>query len=135
MPDPPIDRNGLDGRDAVRLKRLAHLGVLDIACDDGQRTLVLTGELDLASFWLLDCPLLQIGADGSKSFTLDLSQLNFIDSAGVRAVLAARGLCAARDCEFTLIPGPEHVQRVFELSGLIDHLPFRSQAAGALEGT
>ena len=120
----------MKGRDAARLKRLAHLQVLEMACDDGNRTLVLSGELDLASSWLLDCPLLKISADGTRSFTLDLSGLTFIDSTGIRAVLAASGLCAARDCEFRLIPGPAHVQRVFEVSGLIDHLPFRSHEAG-----
>src|SRR5437879_79441 len=105
MSVPPSDRGDTKGRDAARLKRLAHLQVLEMACDDGRRTLVLSGELDLASSWLLDCPLRQIGADGTRSFTLDLSGVTFIDSTGIRAVLAARGLCAARDCEFMLVPG------------------------------
>ena len=121
----------MKGRDAAGLKRLAHLEVLDeMACDDGNRTLVLSGELDLASSWLLDCPLLKISADGTRSFTLDLSGLTFIDSTGIRAVLAARGLCAAHDCEFMLIPGPAQVQRVFDVSGLIDHLPFENHRTG-----
>jgi anti-anti-sigma factor len=108
--------------------------VLETACDDGNRTLALSGELDLASSWLVDLPLLKIGANGTTSFTLDLSGLTFIDSTGVRAVLAARGLCAARDCDFKVVPGPAHVQRLFELSGLIEHLPFTShRAAGAAE--
>jgi anti-anti-sigma factor len=130
MPVPPNNRGDTNGRDEVRLKRLTNLGVLNIECDDGQRTLALSGELDLASFWLMDHPLLQIGADGAKSFTLDLSGLTFIDSAGVRVVLAARGLCAARGCEFSVIPGPAHVQRVFEVGGLIDHVPFTNHAVG-----
>ena len=73
--------------------------------------------------------MLKISTDGAKSFTLDLSRLTFIDSTGIRAVLAARGLCAACGCEFMLIPGPTPVQRVFEVSGLIDHLPFNNHAA------
>ena len=133
MPAPRSERNDATRREPIRLKRLAHLGVLDIACDDGQRTLVLTGELDRASFWMLDCPLRQIGARGSTTFTLDLSGLTSIDSAGVRAVLAARGLCATRRCEFTLIPGPAHVQRVLELGGLIDDLRLGKQEARGME--
>jgi len=121
----------MKGRDAAGLKRLAHLEVLDeMACDDGNRTLVLSGELDVASSWLLDCPLLKISADGTRSFTLDLSGLTFIDSTGIRAVLAARGLCAARGCEFKVVPGPTQVQRVFEVTGLIDHLPFENHGTG-----
>jgi len=119
----------MKGRDAAGLTRLAHLQVQEMACDGGNRTLVLTGELDLASSWLLDCPLLQISADGTKSFTIDLSGLTFIDSTGIRAVLAARGFCAARGYEFMMNPGPAQVQRVFDVSGLLDHLPFRSHGA------
>jgi len=130
MPTRSSDREGAKRTDAVRLKRLANLGVLNIACDDGQRTLILTGDLDLTSGWMLDCPLRQIGARGSRSFTLDLSGLTFIDSTGVRAVLAARGLCAARRCEFMLIPGPAHVQRVLELGGLTAELSISGREAG-----
>ena len=126
------DRGDTNGREEPRLKRLANLGVLEVACDDGNRTLVLSGELDLASSWLVDLPLLKISADGTRSFTLDLSGVTFIDSTGIRAVLAARGLCAARGCDFMVVPGPAQVQRVFELSGLIDDLPFTNQAAGAV---
>ena len=132
MPISSSDRGDTNGRDAARLTRLANLRVLEMAYDDGYRTMVLGGELDLASSWLLDCPLLKISSDGIRSFTLDLSGLTFIDSAGIRAVLAARGLCAARGCEFSVIPGPAHVQRVFEVSGLIDHLPFENHRANVV---
>ena len=129
---PPNDRGDTNGRDEAHLKRLAHLRVLETVSDDGNRTLVLSGELDIASSWLLDCPLLKISTDGTRSFTLDLSRLTFIDSTGIRTVLAAKGLCAACSCEFMLIPGPARVQRVFEVSGLIDHLPFRNRGASAV---
>jgi anti-anti-sigma factor len=135
MPDPWNDHGDTNVRDEVRLKRLTNLRLLEIASDDGHRTLVLTGELDLTSFWLLDLPLLQIGTHGAKSFTLDLSGLAFIDSTGVRSVLAARGLCAARGCEFILIAGPPQVQRVFEASGQIDQLPFKSRGSSDLTRT
>jgi anti-anti-sigma factor len=134
----PVLRNGhgdTDVRDEVRLKRLTNLRLLQIASDDGHRTLVLTGELDLTSFWLLDHPLLQIGTRGAKSFTLDLSGLDFIDSTGVRSVLAARGFCAARGCEFIVIAGPPQVQRVFEASGHIAQLPFKSRRSSDVART
>lgn len=134
MSVPSSETSDAKGRDAVRLKRLAKLGVQDIT-RDGQRTLVLSGELDLASAWLLDCPLLRICTDEATAFTLDLSALTFIDSAGLRAILAAKGLCVMHDCEFMLIPGPAAVQRVFEVSGLLDHLPFPTwRGGGAVNG-
>ena len=131
---PPNDRSHTNGREEPRLQRLANLGVLE-TCDDGNRTLALSGELDLASSWLVDLPLLKIRADGTSSFTLDLSGVTFIDSTGIRTVLAARGLCAAHGCEFRLVPGPAHVQRVFEVSGLIDRLPFRNHGTGIAGGS
>src|SRR5256885_15411064 len=96
------DRGDTDGRDAARPRRLANLRVLEMPGDDGHRTLALSGELDVASDGLLDHALLQIEVDGAKSFTLDLAGLTFIDSSGIRAVLAARALCAAHGCEFRL---------------------------------
>ena len=129
MPLPSSQHGATSDRDEVRLRRLAKLGVLEITSDDGHHTLVLTGELDIASSWLLEHPLLKIRADGVQSFTLDLSGLTFIDSTGIRAVLAASGLCATRGCEFMVIPGPGQVQRVFEFAGLIDRLPFSNRDA------
>src|SRR4051794_16176909 len=106
MPVPSRDRDDTNGRNAIPQRRLANLRIQELGSDDGHRTLILSGELDVASFWLLDRPLREIGANGAKSFTLDLSRLTFIDSSGIRTVLAARALCAARGCEFMLIPGP-----------------------------
>jgi anti-anti-sigma factor len=107
--------------------------VLEIASEDGHHTLVLAGDLDIASSWLLEHPLLKIRANGVKSFTLDLSGLTFIDSNGIRAVLAASGLCATRGCEFLVIPGSAQVQRVFEVAGLINRLPFSKRGAVVAE--
>jgi anti-anti-sigma factor len=130
MPAPRSNRGDTNGHEEIGLKRLTNLHVLQAASDDGHRTLVLSGELDLTSSWLLDHPLLQIRAGGTTSFTIDLSGLTFIDSAGIRSILAARGLCTSRGCEFMLIPGAGQVQRAFEVLGLIDHLPFANQRPG-----
>jgi anti-sigma B factor antagonist len=130
---PSSQRRATSDREEVRLRRLANLGVLEIASDDGHHTLVLTGELDIASSWLLEHPLLKIRASGVQSFTLDLSGLTFIDSTGIRAVLAASGLCATRGCEFMVIPGSAQVQRVFEFAGLINRLPFSNRGAVVAE--
>jgi anti-anti-sigma factor len=54
-----------------------------------------------------------------------LSKLTLIDSTGLRAVLFAKELSDRHGYEFVLIPGPSHVQRLFELAGLFDVLPFR----------
>jgi len=93
-----------------------------------RHTLVLTGELDLASAPALEGMVAQACADGASELVLDLSRLTFIDSSGLKAILSARGLCAANRCDLFLTPAKAPVQRLFELTRLIDRLPFRESS-------
>ncbi|HXP28212.1 MAG TPA: STAS domain-containing protein [Solirubrobacteraceae bacterium] len=96
---------------------------------DGERTLVLSGELDLASRPLLDVAVSCVQRRDTEALVLDLSEVAFMDSTGLHGVLAAKTLCAAHGCTFVLVRGPSQVQRLFELSGVIDELPFRGTPA------
>jgi anti-sigma B factor antagonist len=105
--------------------------VQDVVSDRCHR-LVLTGELDLAPAAELEAMLLRLCADGTKEITLDLSKLRFMGSTGLRIVLLAKELCEQHGCEFLLIAGPRNVQRMFELTGLLDVLPFQAEDASAI---
>ena len=49
---------------------------------------------------------------------LDLREVTFIDSQGLRAILAAREACASHQAEFFLIRGNHPAQqRLFEITG------------------
>jgi anti-sigma B factor antagonist len=98
--------------------------VRDVA-SGGTHTLVLAGELDVAAGFELEEAIMSC-ADAS-GLTLDLSRLTFMGSTGLRMVLLARDLCALRGMAFALIPGPSQVQRVFEVSALVNRLPFRPE--------
>ncbi len=100
---------------------------LELRHEDGgaHHTLALIGELDVASAPLLEAALQRIGANAIETLTLDLSALTFMDSAGLRVVLVARELCESIGCELQLIPGSGQIQRLFEITGLSDQLPFR----------
>jgi anti-sigma B factor antagonist len=99
--------------------------------DGGRRTLALAGELDLASVGTLQGAVERMCAErGTTSITIDLRGLTFIDSTGLAAIVLASKLCDTNGFEFALIPGGASTQRLFELTGLIDVLPFRD-AAGA----
>jgi anti-sigma B factor antagonist len=93
-----------------------------------RHTLVLTGELDLASAQELEGMVAQACADGAREIVLDLSRLRFIDSSGLKAILTARSLCATSGCELYLTPGQEPVQRLFEITRVIDRLQFRESS-------
>jgi anti-sigma B factor antagonist len=109
-------------RDLVRMKA-GELGI-GVVRDDDRYTLLLTGELDLASAPALEQILTELCTDGASGIVLDLSRLAFIDSTGLRTILTGMAICERHICGFWLIPGTSAVQRVFQLTGLGDKLPF-----------
>ncbi len=53
---------------------------------------------------------------------LDLKQLDFIDSTGLRIILAARKLCSERDQELAVTEGSPQVERLLSVTGMGEHL-------------
>ncbi|HEX5225730.1 MAG TPA: STAS domain-containing protein [Solirubrobacteraceae bacterium] len=96
--------------------------------DGERRVLTLVGELDLASVPVLvraveDLP-------PHATIALDLSGLSFIDSSGIHALIEACERCRQRRQEIRLIPGPKHIQTLFELTGVLRDLPFELAGDG-----
>jgi anti-anti-sigma factor len=56
---------------------------------------------------------------------LDLRELTFLDSTGLRLILSERMAARKTGGRFELIAGPPEVQRVFELTRVLDALTFR----------
>jgi anti-sigma B factor antagonist len=109
---------------------------IDERVGDGRCTLVLGGELDIASAPVLHAAVSRICQHGTAGaqITLDLSELIFIDSTGLAEIILTSQLCDRDGFELTVIPSPRAVQRLFELTGLIDALPF-AQATDAPESS
>jgi anti-sigma B factor antagonist len=116
-------------RSRIQLKRavagLPRFDVQDVLDDDGH-TLILSGELDMVSSPDLEAAVSVLCKEGTSRLVLDLSELAFMDVMGLRMVLFAKELCEWHRCEFALVPGPVSVQRVFELTNLLDVMPFES---------
>jgi anti-anti-sigma factor len=93
-------------------------------------TLSVGGELDMATTRELIETVAQLVGQGVAPLTLDLGALTFMDSTGLRGIFAIRDLCEAERCALALTLGPRHVQRVFELTGTGDLLPFGGPPAG-----
>jgi anti-sigma B factor antagonist len=90
---------------------------------DGPVVLVLSGELDLAT-----APVLEEKLDAARRseapVTVDLRPLRFMDSSGLRVLLAAALQARESSWTFAVIPGEGPVRRIFETAG-VDHLvPF-----------
>jgi anti-anti-sigma factor len=90
--------------------------------------LVLRGELDLSAAPRLREALAEAEAHGSRQIIVDLSRLQFVDSSGVHAFVAAGAAARANGHALTFVHGPAQVQRVLELSGLTGRLTFVDDA-------
>ena len=77
---------------------------VELLRSEERHTLILTGELDLASAPVLHRRISQLCRRGASAIALDLGNLTFLDSAGLRAVLLSREICERHGCEFSLIP-------------------------------
>jgi anti-sigma B factor antagonist len=88
-------------------------------------TVVLRGELDLLATSELEPELARLVEEpGVCEVALDLRELDFLDSNGLRAVLCAARLLAENDRRLVLVRGPSLVQRVFELTRTTEQLEF-----------
>jgi len=90
---------------------------------EGHHTLLLTGELDLASVPILEAATLRACTHRS-GLTVDLRNLTFLDASGIRAIIYANELYKHLGYAFSLVPGPRSIQRLFTLTGLTDTLTF-----------
>jgi len=82
------------------------------------------GELDLATVPVVEAQLSELVAAGFTSLVIDLRELRFLDSTGVRLLLSWNARCRADDLALRVIPGPAPVQRVIEVAGVAHLLPF-----------
>jgi anti-anti-sigma factor len=82
------------------------------------------GELDLDGVPALAAKIAQARETGCRHVIVDLSELSFLDSSGLRLLLDCYAESRQDSHTLALIPGPSAVQRVFELTGTTEHLPF-----------
>jgi anti-anti-sigma factor len=101
-------------------------GSLDIHLErDGDRLVIaLAGELDMHSAERVAEELHSAEATDASRIVLDLSRLEFMDSSGLRVIVNASARSRRNGDRLELIRGPAAVQRVFELTALLDRLPF-----------
>jgi anti-sigma B factor antagonist len=88
-------------------------------------TVVLNGELDIASAPVLEATVAEICAAGASELVLDMGGVEFIDSSGLSAIVRGKMLCEERRCGYCLTPARRPVQGVFEVTGVVDRLAFR----------
>jgi anti-anti-sigma factor len=89
---------------------------------DGLVHVALRGELDLSTVAKVQEELSRVEADGPPIVVLDLTQLSFLDSTGLRCVITAAERAREAERRFVVVRGPAPVQRVFSITRLEDRL-------------
>jgi anti-anti-sigma factor len=84
----------------------------------------LAGELDLAASGKLDDLLGGLQNGAGITVVVDMRELTFIDSTGLRTVLAANKRSRENGSRLLLVRGPKSVQQTFAITGLDKHLVF-----------
>jgi anti-anti-sigma factor len=117
------DRKAIGAKGRVQMSggRLA----IEISPGGDRRTVVLKGELDVASAGLFESTLAGLCVEGARELVIDLGGVEFIDSTGINALLRAQMLCEEHVCGFHLRPARPTVHHAFEIARVLDRLPFR----------
>lgn len=84
----------------------------------------LAGELDLESAPELERQLREAAATQPDRLLIDLASLEFMDSTGLAVMVRAQRNARENGHRFSLRPGPTQVQRLFELTGVLDRFAF-----------
>jgi len=94
---------------------------LKVEDTDAGPVIHVAGELDLASAPQLSAALSEAGREGADPVTLDLSEVTFIDSSALRALVLAGRELTEKGRVLQIGPRSEMVNRVLSMTSLDQH--------------
>ncbi len=89
---------------------------------DGVETLVVEGEVDIATASRLLSVLNSSVAEAIKAVVVDLSRVGFMDSTGLALLINANRRLSVRRKGFAVVCPPGPLWRVFEITDMVDTL-------------
>jgi anti-anti-sigma factor len=104
---------------------------IDIRQGDDVVQIVLAGEFDLASLPRFEDEIAAVEAALPPLIVIDLTDLTFMDSSGLRALVTADERARKSGRRVAIVPGPPAVRRVFEITQLDKRLDLVEDASGA----
>lgn len=96
---------------------------IDVVSMNGVCRVALRGEIDISTAPALQRSMAEL-LGSSRDLVVDLRELGFIDSTGVRTILRADAQMRSAGGSLRLVPGPPGIQRVLSILGVLDHLEF-----------
>jgi anti-sigma B factor antagonist len=95
---------------------------IDVRQEPDRAVLCLYGELDLASAPALEGELNDLDLSKAGTVVLDLRGLEFIDSSGLRMILASQQRTQEKGGAFAITKGSPQVQRLLAITRADEHL-------------
>jgi anti-sigma B factor antagonist len=95
----------------------------------------LSGALDLAYAYRFDDELRHAERAATSCLVLDLRDLDFVDSAGMSRILAARRRARRSGRRLVLVRGSKAVQRFLQFAALTEHFEYVTAPEDALRGS
>jgi len=99
-----------------------HPLTVDVRGGDGEVVLVLSGELDPHTAPTLRQAVDGAVVDGTRTLVFDLGGLSFVDSSGLRVIIAAHREMAERGGRFILRSPSATTRRILDITGLSSHV-------------
>ncbi len=82
---------------------------------DRRQRITLSGRLDTHTYQALDEALAPLLATQITTLVMDLSQLDYISSAGIRSIFKARKVLATRDGRVLVVNPQPQIRKVFDV--------------------
>jgi anti-sigma B factor antagonist len=99
---------------------------LNVMDREGKVVIELIGELDISNAARVEQELREIEERNPPAVVLDLRRLQFLDSTGLRLIVAADARTRERGARLAVVPGPDRVHRVFTITFVDKRLDFVS---------
>jgi len=96
--------------------------------------LALTGELDIAGAARVEQELERIEREPPATIVLDLRELAFMDSTGLRVIVAADSRAREQSRRLVIVRGSDTVQRIIEMTRLHERLEIVDDPAAVEAG-
>jgi anti-anti-sigma factor len=105
---------------------------LELSRHDDAVCVALSGELDLSNALTLEDQLRRVEEEQKPAvLVLDLRNLKFLDSTGLRLILAAHARAMKRGGRLSIVQGTDAVRRIFRLTGMMERLNVFDSLAAA----
>lgn len=95
---------------------------MELAPDRERVTMRVVGEIDLATADEVERPLLELFDKWFAHVVVDLHDVTFMDSSGIRVLITAHQHAENLGARLSILVGASRIRQTLELSGAIDYL-------------